>query len=378
MNYLVIVPSYIPAYHYGGPIRSVASLNEAMVGEGHSVRVLTTNANGKERLNVKTGTIHEINGVEVVYFNRWTGDHSNFTPGLLWTLWKSAKSYDAIHLHSWWNLVIMPAVFICLLRGVRPVLSPRGSITKYTFNHQKSLIKRWVHRVFGKNLMKQCKLHVTSQQEAEDVNAYLKNPRLYLIPNLLELKPQMVIKNPDLDSLHLVYLGRIDPKKNIAFLLDVVLNDFNIPFTLEFIGDGDPTYVEAMKQKALTNTSITWSGPVYDDRKWLKLATSDILLLPSINENYGNVILEALSQGTAVLISDNVGLKEYVVENKLGWVATLQAAEWRRILRKAWAEKEELAAIRRNASSCIIRDFQRTELVNKYVTMYGEQLSKLD
>jgi len=342
-----------------------------MVREGHDVTVFTTNANGKEKLKERINTLFTINGVNVFYFNRLTGDHSNFTPRLLQKLWFSARSFEVIHLHSWWNLVIMPAVFICMLRGIRPVLSPRGSITQYTFSHSRAFVKRCVHHLVGKSLMRHCLLHVTSRQEEEDVKKYTKEPLVHLIPNLLDLKDQMVISHRNQEQLHLIYLGRIDPKKNIEFLLDVVLHHFNIPFTLEFVGEGFPAYVEGLKEKTSSHKSISWAGPVYDDRKWEKLASADILLLPSANENYGNVILEALSQGTAVVISDQVGLKDYIVVNQLGWVAGTDPAEWRKVLDLAYTDKMILRKIRSEAPSCIKRDFQQAAIVSQYVTMYN-------
>ena len=376
MRILVVIPSYKPAYHYGGPVRSVSSLCEAMVRENHTVRVLTTNANGREKLNVETNTPQKIDGVDVTYFNRWTGDHSNFTPQLLIELWKSARSFDVIHLHAWWNLVTIPAVILCKWKGIRPVLSPRGSITHYTFSHRKAFVKRWFHQWIGEKLMKQCILHVTSRQEEEDILQYVRRPFVYTIPNLLDLPEQIVVPAGKQDVLQLVYLGRIDPKKNIEFLLEVVLKEFDIPFTLQLIGEGDPVYMEQIKRMTAKNTSITWTGGLYEENKWVQLAKSDILLLPSINENYGNVVLEALSQGTAVIVSDTVGLKDYILENELGWVAGKQTDDWRKAIRKAWSDKSRLEQIRREAPLCIRRDFQQATLVSQYVDMYLETRNK--
>ena len=376
MRILVVIPSYKPAYHYGGPVRSVSSLCEAMVRENHTVRVLTTNANGREKLNVETNTPQKIDGVDVTYFNRWTGDHSNFTPQLLIELWKSARSFDVIHLHAWWNLVTIPAVILCKWKGIRPVLSPRGSITHYTFSHRKAFVKRWFHQWIGEKLMKQCILHVTSRQEEEDILQYVRRPFVYTIPNLLDLPEQIVVPTGKQDVLQLVYLGRIDPKKNIEFLLEVVLKEFDIPFTLQLIGEGDPVYMEQIKRMTAKNTSITWTGGLYEENKWVQLAKSDILLLPSINENYGNVVLEALSQGTAVIVSDTVGLKDYILENELGWVAGKQTDDWRKAIRKAWSDKSRLEQIRREAPLCIRRDFQQATLVSQYVDMYLETRNK--
>ena len=68
MKILHIVPSYIPAYRYGGPIESVHSLNAGLVKNGAEVTVYTTNIDGSNDLNVPVGTSVMIDGVRVFYF----------------------------------------------------------------------------------------------------------------------------------------------------------------------------------------------------------------------------------------------------------------------------------------------------------------------
>lgn len=367
----MVIPSYIPAYHYGGPIRSVAALSEALVREGHEVRVLTTNANGRTKLDIETNTVHIMNGVEVIYYNRWTGDHSNFSPALLIGLWRIVKKYDAIHLHAWWNLVTIPSVFICLLNKIRPIISPRGSVTSYSFDHRNQSVKRWIHYSIGQKLLQKCLIHVTSDQEAIDVKQFIPTATIKELPNLIDLPTKHDILNESAETLRLIYVGRIDPKKNIEFLLEVLLHPFEVPFTLNIIGEGEKTYLDKLKKITLENDNIKWVGPIYDNRKFKWLAESDILMMPSINENYGNVILEALSQGTAVLVSNTVGLKDYIIKHQLGWVVPLSVVEWRIALRQVWADKSCLFRIRRVAASLITMDFNQSSLVKQYIAMYS-------
>src|SRR5262245_45928758 len=46
LKILHVVPSYLPATRYGGPIRSVHGLARAQAARGHDVKVFTTNVNG--------------------------------------------------------------------------------------------------------------------------------------------------------------------------------------------------------------------------------------------------------------------------------------------------------------------------------------------
>ena len=85
---MCIRDSYKPAYIYGGPTMSVAKLCEALTKTNVAIEVLTTTANGKIELNVKSGEQTEVDGVKVSYFRRLTKDHTHFSPALLLALRK--------------------------------------------------------------------------------------------------------------------------------------------------------------------------------------------------------------------------------------------------------------------------------------------------
>ncbi len=60
MKILFVTPAFYPAFHYGGPIYSTYELAKALKKQNVDVKVITTNANGKERLKVKTGIFHRL------------------------------------------------------------------------------------------------------------------------------------------------------------------------------------------------------------------------------------------------------------------------------------------------------------------------------
>ena len=95
-----------------------------------------------------------------------------------------------------------------------------------------------------------------------------------------------------------------------------------IPCLLTIAGDGEPAYVESLKKIAADNgleDKIDWIGFQSND-KFDLLQAHDLFVLPSYDENFGNVVIESLSVGTAVLISEDVGLEDYVNVNNLGWI----------------------------------------------------------
>ena len=99
---------------------------------------------------------------------------------------------------------------------------------------------------------------------------------------------------------------------------------------------------------------------------------ADVFVLPSLNENYANVVIEALSQGTSVMLSDQVGLKDSVSTNNFGWVLPCETEQWRLQLRGIWQNPTQLRRIREEAPGAIQRDFNTDKLIRDYQTMYDE------
>ena len=59
---------------------------------------------------------------------------------------------------------------------------------------------------------------------------------------------------------------------------------------------------------------------LFRSEKFSFLSGLDLFALTSHSENFALVVIESLSVGTPVLIGENVGLYEYVLQNDCGWV----------------------------------------------------------
>jgi glycosyltransferase involved in cell wall biosynthesis len=63
---------------------------------------------------------------------------------------------------------------------------------------------------------------------------------------------------------------------------------------------------------------VEFPGPVHGEAKWELMARATLFVLNSDSENFGNVVLEALSMETPVVLSAGVGLAEAVVRAEAG------------------------------------------------------------
>ena len=372
MKILQISASYKPAVIYGGPIMSVAMLCEQLANAGCEIMVYTTTANGSNELSVSPNEAVNIDGVPVIYFKRITKDHTHFSPALLKSVWQNVKKYDVVHIQAWWNLVSVLSCLIAVWRKVPVVISARGTLSPYSFQNKNKGIKKIIHHLLTKPLFKRSHCHVTTEREKEAMLSLVHPKSIFNIANLVKLPLVNYTADSNQGSIFkLIFLSRIEEKKGLDILINA-LPYLTFPFTLTIAGDGDSNYVDGLKDLVKSNgneQTVNWMG-FQNENKFELLNGHDLLVLPSYDENFGNVVIESLSQGTAVLLSEFVGLSAYVVQKKLGWQCEADSRSLANQLNLISGQQAELARIRTTAPAIIESDFDKSKLLNQYTTMY--------
>jgi glycosyltransferase involved in cell wall biosynthesis len=126
-------------------------------------------------------------------------------------------------------------------------------------------------------------------------------------------------------------LSRINPVKRLESLVDAwpeVRRRFGAA-VLEIAGDGEPSYVEALRRRATSldfGESIHFPGFVTGVTKQRMLSRASVFVLPSYHENFGVSVLEAMAAGIPVVVSPEVQLASFVQRNGLGRVSSADPA----------------------------------------------------
>ncbi len=150
-----------------------------------------------------------------------------------------------------------------------------------------------------------------------------------------------------------------------------------MPYHLTIAGDGEAAYIDQLKALSETNVlskNISWIG-FQGANKFELMQQHDLMILPSHDENFGNVVIESLSVGTSVLISKYVGLADYIAENNLGWVCELDPNDISNYINNIRRESDKLSAIKEHAPSLIRKDFNEAALTEKYIDMYNQTIT---
>jgi glycosyltransferase involved in cell wall biosynthesis len=127
-----------------------------------------------------------------------------------------------------------------------------------------------------------------------------------------ELRQSWGLRGGDLAVL---YVGRIAPEKNIPLAVDAYRAICEIDNSIKFILVGDGPLRPVLQKKY---PNLIFCGMKTGEALARHYASGDIFLFPSETETFGNVTLEAMASGLAVVAYNYAGAKLHLVHNETG------------------------------------------------------------
>jgi glycosyltransferase involved in cell wall biosynthesis len=338
MRILHVVPSYLPAVRYGGPIFAVHGLCQALAARGHLVEVFTTNVDGPNDSAVPIGSPVGLDGVHVKYFPSRILRRIYWSPPLARAVGADMARFAVVHLHSVFLWPTWVAARLATKARVPYVVSPRGMLVKELIERRNRLIKlSWLKLVEKKNLERASAIHVTSALEAAELKRFgWRLPRIVEIPNgvdkIKEFGDKEIsadIKEIAAEQPMILFLGRISWKKG----LDRLLHAFSLTHLgrLAVVGPDDEKMAPRLAQLAedlhIADRVRFLPRPVHGPDKEYLYRSAKVFVLSSYSENFGNTVLEAMQRGVPVVVTPEVGMAQIVRESGGGLVVAGDAEQ---------------------------------------------------
>jgi glycosyltransferase involved in cell wall biosynthesis len=325
-----VVPSYLPAVRYGGPIFTVHGLCRALAAKGHELQVFTTNIDGPGITATPIATPVDLDGIQIRYFPCPLVRRLYWAPALGRALHLELGKLDVVHLHSVFLWPTWAAARAARKARVPYVLSPRGMLVKDLIARRSRLTKSaWIHLIERSNVEQAAALHLTSQLEGTEIERFgWRLPRLAIIPNAIDepLSQNGKIAS-DVEAITsqqplVLFLGRLSWKKGLDRLLRAfALTPAGI---LAVVGTDDENFAPQLAKLAaelrIADRLRILPRTVIGSEKERLFAAARLFVLPSYSENFGNTVLEAMRRGVPIVVTPEVGAAEIVRTSGAGLV----------------------------------------------------------
>jgi len=120
--------------------------------------------------------------------------------------------------------------------------------------------------------------------------------------------------------IRLLFAGRPTPHKGLSVLIESLRHLQDLEWELSIIGEVSNADLDSLRRNVRAAERITLYGPIGWNDVAEKMRGSDVLIVPSNYETFGNVALEGMACGCVIVASKAGGLIEFVDEGENGFL----------------------------------------------------------
>lgn len=255
----------------------------------------------------KTGKFNDVYNVN--YFTPFLGSIKNKIPDY---------DYDVIVAH-------MPSgiIFANKLQGKLICAVHNSDIEILTNPLYKFYFKEQMETGYKKSIGIACRSEVLKRKFLKLYPQY--ENKVFLIPSGINFEP---ILREKINRAKIVTCANLIKRKNIDKLIFAV-ND--IPeMELKVIGSGN----ELKYLKKISNKNVKFTGYLEHDKVIEIFKQSDIFILPSVNETFGMVYLEAMASGCITVCTKNDGIDGIIKNNCNGFLIEPNSTSIKSVINK--------------------------------------------
>ena len=348
---LALIGTYLPGYKAGGPLRTIENL-VATLGQEFDFKIVTLDRD-----------LGETSPYPGIVTNQWVrvgqADVLYLQPGLrglldMWALLRSVDRQTVLYLNSFFarRFSMLPALmrWLGLCRPQSLVLAPRGEFSLGALGLKRMQKSLYLRMARGLGIYRRTIWQASSEFEAQDIrrqfpelqsgeaaaggqalNRTRSSSVIMTAIDLLgatTLRPQSNRQKKS-GELRIVFVGRCSRMKNLSGALRL-LAGLKGDVSFDLYGPVEDAEYWRECQSIIAglpvNVRVRNNGEIEHKEIGRVFAEHDLLLLPTLGENFGHVIGEALASGCPVLISDQTPWRNLESEG-VGWDIPLAETE---------------------------------------------------
>ncbi len=391
MNILMVTLAYEPAVAFGGPVQVVKNNARELVRRGHQVTVYCTNRLDLARKIQPHTFERDDQGVRVVYFDTWyiPGWPGNFgpsySPDLRAYLQREGRGFDVIHINEARSFTTLAVANFARRAGIPYIIQPHGS---FALGLRANRLKSGYDLVFGRRIYRDA-VHIVALSPAEiDECARVGIPpeKITVVSNGIDLADwqdsaitgKMLRSRYQIDpqTRVILFLSRIDQKKGPDLLIRALAQLDAPDWVCVLAGSDDGYQPQARRLTAelgLTDRVI-FAGLLEGPAVKSAFAAADIFVLPSRYDTFPMAVVEAVSSGLPIVITETCQIAEKI-RGRAGLVVGVDAAEIAAALQTLLADSETRQHYARGAQNLAQTEFAIQQVAVQIEKIYTQTIS---
>lgn len=363
---LIFIDWFTPGFKAGGPIKSVTNIVQSLAND-FNIFIITSDRDIEEQTpysNITFNTWIKQDHYSIAYLS--PDKRTKFITNEL-----ISNSYDNIYFNSFFskNYTLEPLRIIRKLKiNSKIIIAPRGMLGKGALSIKplKKQLFISISKLFG--FYKNVCWHATNIEEKKGIISIFGNDStIYIASNISIISTEKKPILKEVGELRLVFFSRISPKKNLEFSLKILKKINNKNIKLDIYGSIEDTEYWATCNNIIeeANLNVQYKGELLPSVVQEKLSNYHFLFLPTLHENYGHVIVEALTSGCGLILSKNTpwrNLKDKQIgydidlSNEIGFIEALNEC--------VNMNQEQYNQVRNNCYSFVLHEIDPTKDIN--------------
>lgn len=348
---MVFCDYYLPGFKSGGGMWTVANLVDRFQ-DRYAFYIVTRNHDGKADKTpyegVTTGEWNTVGPAKVFYMNGKMLNRRTFTRLI------DETRPDIVFLNSVFST---PSITFLRTRknpgisGIPVIVSPCGELARAALKLKAAKKKLFLQYAKLAGLYRNVIWRASFESDAVEIKAAIGDDiEIFCAP---DLPPKTILpdfsvsgKPPkQVGTARFVFVSRVVRKKNLHFLLELLTSCGSGDIVLDIVGPiEDKDYwreCEAVAAKLPDNVKVNVLGAKPYEQILESMRSAHFFILPTLNENFGYVFIEALACGCPLLISDRTAWNE-IAEKDAGWPVPLEDRKaWNDAIRRCVAMEQE-------------------------------------
>jgi glycosyltransferase involved in cell wall biosynthesis len=298
---------------YGGPLTVALNLAKEQINQGHSVVLIALSDRTDKRLDGKL-EIRTFKAMKILGTLRFSSMIS--FSALRW-LKMNSTNFDAVHLHFSRDIFQVWASWVAVQNKTNVFLQTHGMITNTVAS--KKPIQDIYDLLFVKPILRRVNgVLALNESERNSLLDLCPGMCAYIVPNGIRFNS---FEPGQPEKVQVAFISRLHSQKNpllfVSAAKHLITNGLNARFLIAGPDGGQAAAVES-EVESFNSKSLRYLGPIDHDQVHQTLRASSLLVLPSVNEPFGMILLEAFSNGVPVVVSDSCQIAPEVKAYGLG------------------------------------------------------------